>query len=101
MSPSVSLRKKTVLVQKKCEFESMRRVCVSAKKEAVWVLMGTLYGSQCQSKGHCSVVSHLETKFCRSCQQALLHSLFTLQNLEVSLSLGERNFTTPAHPDFV
>jgi hypothetical protein len=101
MGPSVSLRKKTVLVQKKWDFGSMTRVCVSGKKEAVLVLLGTLYGSQCESKRHCSVISYLETKFCRSCQQALLHSLFALRNLNVSPSLGERNFSTPTQADFV
>ena len=79
----------------------MTRGCVSARKEAVWVLLGRQYRSQCGSKKHQCVICHLETKFCHSCQQVLLHSLFTLQNVEVSLSLGERNFNTPVHADFV
>ena len=50
----MSLREATVLVQKRWEFESMGRVCMSARKEAVWVLLGTQYESQCESKrGHC------------------------------------------------
>ena len=33
---------------------SMTKGCVRAKKEAVWVLLGTQYGSQCESKrGDC------------------------------------------------
>ena len=46
MGPSVSKRKETVLVQKRCEFGPMTRVCVSARKKAVWVLLGTQYGTQ-------------------------------------------------------
>ena len=50
MSPSVSLREATVLVQKRWEFGSMGRVRMSARKEAVWILLGTQYESQCESK---------------------------------------------------
>jgi hypothetical protein len=46
---------------------------------------------------HQSVISHLEANFDRSCQQVLLHSLFTLQNLEDSVSLGDRNITIPGY----
>ena len=46
----MSLREATVLVQKRWEFGSMRRVCMSARKEALWVLLGTQYNSQCESK---------------------------------------------------
>jgi hypothetical protein len=54
MGPSVSTRKENVLVPKWGEFESMTRVYVSAMKEALWVLLGTQYGSQCQyERGDC------------------------------------------------
>jgi hypothetical protein len=54
MGPSVSLREESVLVQNRWEFGSMTRVCVSARKEAIWVLLRTQYGSQCESKrGDC------------------------------------------------
>jgi len=47
---SASLRRETVLVQKRWEFGSMTSVCVRARKEELWVLLGTQYGSQCESR---------------------------------------------------
>jgi hypothetical protein len=101
MGPSVSKRKESILVQRRWEFGSMIRVCVSARKETVCVLLGTQYGSQCEYKRHQCVLSHLDAKFCCSSQRVLLRSLFTLQNLDDSLSLAERNVTTPVHEHLV
>ena len=54
MGPSLSKRKENVSVQKRWEFGSMTRVCLSAKKKDIWVLLGTQYGSQCEyKKGDC------------------------------------------------
>ena len=50
MGPSVSTRKETVLVQNRWGFGSMTRVCLSARKEDLWVLLGTQYGSQFEYK---------------------------------------------------
>jgi len=46
MGPSVSLIEEKVSVQKRGEFGSMTRGCVSARKEDVWVLRKKQYWSQ-------------------------------------------------------
>jgi len=54
MSASVSLREEIVLVQKRGEFGFLIKGCVRYRNEAVLVLLGTQYGSQCESKtGDC------------------------------------------------
>jgi len=50
MSPSLSKREESILVQWRWEFGSMIRVCVTARKEAVWVLLGMQHESQCEYK---------------------------------------------------
>jgi len=54
MGPSVSTREEIVLVQMGGEFGSLTKRCVRYRREAVRVLLGTQYGSQCESKtGEC------------------------------------------------